>query len=139
MNWFLRTSRAPPDGQFEALLRPHLDRLYRLAYRFTRSREDAEDLLQSLLTKLIPQEDRLIKVELLGPWLARSLYHLYVDQSRQHQRAEAALGRPVTDDDVIDAIVDEVSDSPEQATDRHFTQRKLELALADTLRWVRAA
>ena len=123
MNWVLRTSRAPPDGQFEALLRPHLDRLYRLAYRFTRSREDAEDLLQSLLTKLIPQQERLAQVELLGPWLARSLYHLYVDQARQRQRSEAAFGKLVTDDDVIAAIVDEQSESPEQATDRHLTQR----------------
>jgi RNA polymerase sigma-70 factor (ECF subfamily) len=130
MSWFSRAPPSPASGRFEILLRPHLDRLYRLAYRFTGSREDAEDLVQSLLIKLIPQEDRLAEVDILAPWLARSLYHLYVDQARRRGRAEAAIGRPISDAEVITAIADEVSESPEQAADRQFTQRRLAAALA---------
>ena len=120
----------PPADRFETLLRPHLDRLYRLAYRFTGSREDAEDLVQSLLIKLIRQEDRLAAVEILAPWLARSLYHLFVDQARQRVRAVMALGHPITDAEAVAAIADEASESPEQAMERHLTQRRLEAALA---------
>jgi RNA polymerase sigma-70 factor (ECF subfamily) len=130
MTWFSRASLPPSNCRFENLLRPHLKRLYRLAYRFTGSREDAEDLVQSLLVKLIRQEDRLAEVELLAPWLARSLYHLYVDQARQRGRARAALGSPVSDAAVIAAIPDEVSESPEQAAELHLTQRRLAAALA---------
>ena len=130
MTWFSRASLPPPNGRFEALLRPHLKSLYRLAYRFTGSREDAEDLVQSLLIKLIRQEDRLAEVQLLAPWLARSLYHLYVDEARRCGRAKAALGSAVSDAAVVAAIPDEVSESPEQAAELHLTQRRLTAALA---------
>ncbi len=130
MKWFSRVSLPPSSGRFETLLAPHLERLFRLAYRFTGSREDAEDLVQNLMIKLIRQEDKLADVELLAPWLARSLYHLYVDQKRQHARTEAALGHPIADADFLDAIPDEVSESPEQGADRHLTERRLAAALA---------
>ena len=45
MKWFSRVSLPPSSGRFETLLAPHLERLYRLAYRFTGSREDAEVMI----------------------------------------------------------------------------------------------
>jgi RNA polymerase sigma-70 factor (ECF subfamily) len=129
MNRFSRAPAPSAGCRFEALVRPHLDRLYRLAYRFTGSRADAEDLVQSLLIKLMPQEERLAAVELLAPWLARSLYHLYVDEMRRHGRTTAALGTR-TDAEVLATITDEVSEQPEQAVERQLTQRKLMAALA---------
>ena len=36
---------------FERLVRPHFDRLYRLAWRLTGARPEAEDLFQELLIK----------------------------------------------------------------------------------------
>jgi RNA polymerase sigma-70 factor (ECF subfamily) len=115
---------------FDALVRPHLDRLYRLAYRFTQSREDAEDLVQSLLIKLLPQAERLALLDLPGPWMARALYNLYIDQTRQRRRQEAAIGSPLTEDGVLEAIADEFSDSPEQAVERSQREQRLALALA---------
>jgi RNA polymerase sigma-70 factor (ECF subfamily) len=130
MSWFPRPSTRPDKGRFEAITRPHLDRLYRLAYRFTGSRHDAEDLVQSLLTKLVTQEERLAAVDLPGPWLARALYHLYVDHARRRSRTEAALGQPVTDTDFMDSLADEVAESPEQAAERQLLRRRLRAALA---------
>lgn len=130
MSWF---SRGPlsPAGRFEELVRPHLERLYRLAYRFTGRREDAEDLVQSLLIKLIAQEQRLAAVQLLGPWLARSLYHLYVDEVRRRGRTAAALGDPTSGCEALETIVDEASEAPELAAERQLTRRRLEAALAE--------
>jgi RNA polymerase sigma-70 factor (ECF subfamily) len=72
--------------QFEALLRPHLDRLYRLAYRLTGAGADAEDLVQDVLVKVYGRRDELTSLDALGPWLGRVLYNRFVDQSRQFAR-----------------------------------------------------
>jgi RNA polymerase sigma-70 factor (ECF subfamily) len=116
---------------FEALLRPHLQRLYRLAYRLTGSRDDAEDLVQSLLVKLVRQEQRLAEVEALAPWLARALYHLYVDDVRRQTRTPTSHSAPETDAALVDALPDEGSETPEQAAERRWTNRRLTAALAE--------
>lgn len=72
---------------FDRLLRPHLDRLYRLAFRFTGSRADAEDLVQELCARLLPQLEVLQRLERPGPWLARALHNLFVDQLRHRERS----------------------------------------------------
>ena len=130
MKWFKPTIVPVRESRFDSLVRPHLERLYRLAYRFTHSREDAEDLVQSLLIKLLAQEERLATLDLPGPWLARALYHLYIDQTRQRRRQEAALGSRLTDEYALDSLVDEVSDSPEQAVERNQRADRLQAALA---------
>ncbi len=71
---------------FEQRIGPHVDDLYRLAYRFTGNRHDAEDLVQELLTRLFDRRRQLRDIENLRPWLARSLYNLYIDSLRSHQR-----------------------------------------------------
>jgi RNA polymerase sigma-70 factor (ECF subfamily) len=129
MKWFSRPARVAADCRFEALLRPHLERLFRLAWRFTQSREDAEDLVQALLLKLLPQEDKLVAVEQLGPWLARSLFYLYIDQVRQRRRQEDGLGLRIDDEDALHAVVDDERGSPEHAADRLRENRRLEGAL----------
>ena len=44
---------------FEALIRPHLERLYRLAYRLAGARAEAEDLFQDVLVKAFTRLDDL--------------------------------------------------------------------------------
>ncbi|MEJ2061073.1 MAG: RNA polymerase sigma factor [Gammaproteobacteria bacterium] len=73
--------------RFEALLVPHLEHLYRLAYRWCGNREDAEDLVQELVIKLYPRLDELERLERARTWLARVLYNLYVDEVRRRQRS----------------------------------------------------
>ena len=86
--WQGRSSTGPG---FEELVAPHIERLYRLAYRFTGNRHDAEDLVQELLVKLYPRVRELKKIEKLGPWLAKSLYHLFIDQSRRAANSPVSL------------------------------------------------
>jgi RNA polymerase sigma factor (sigma-70 family) len=91
---FLRgRSKSPPSdsrsaqGAFAELVRPHLQALYRLAYRFTGRQHEAEDLLQELLTRLYARPEGLNGIESLRPWLARALYNLYVDERRRQARS----------------------------------------------------
>jgi len=84
-------ARKNTEVGFEELVAPHIDRLYRLAYRFSGSQHDAEDLVQELLVKLYPRIKELSKIEKLGPWLSKSLYHLFIDQARRATASPVAL------------------------------------------------
>ena len=74
-------------NDFESLMAPHIERLYRLAYRFCGAAQPAEDLVQDLLLKLYPKRQELLQVETLGPWLARALYNHFVDTTRREIRS----------------------------------------------------
>ncbi len=78
---------------FEALVSPHVEQLYRLAYRYTGQQADAEDLVQDLLIKLYPRTKELQQVAQLRPWLAKSLYYLYIDRYRAKQRNPIEFGQ----------------------------------------------
>ncbi len=79
---------------FEALLAPHLRKLYRLAYRWTGSVADAEDLLQDLLLKLYERRAELAAIAELDSWTARVLYHMFVDNARRYARRRPRVVAP---------------------------------------------
>src|SRR5258706_11531281 len=94
--------RARPDAlNFEDLLRPQVEYLYRLAWRFTGSVADAEDLVQDVLIKLFPRTQELLEIEKLRPWLARVLYNQFVDSVRRQARSP-----------VVELVTDESEDNP---------------------------
>jgi len=70
-----------------ALLRPYVEGMYRLAYRFCGCREDAEDLVQDVLVKLYPRIQELRGIENLQSWLATVLYRQFVDRTRHINRS----------------------------------------------------
>lgn len=70
-------------AEFERLMRPHLANLYRVAYRLTGTETDAEDLLQELMLRLHDRVVEITELDRPGPWLARVLYRLYVDEYRR--------------------------------------------------------
>ncbi len=80
-----------PASSFDGLVRPHITYLYRLAYRFCGNQEDAEDLVQDLLTKLYPRRKELEIIEKLRPWLVTSLYRMFVDGTRRKKRSPLEL------------------------------------------------
>lgn len=81
--WRGRRAKEP----FEVLIAPHVDHLYRLAYRFTRSTAAAEDLVQDVLIKLFRIQDQIAGLDRPRPWMARVLYREYVDRWRRDRLA----------------------------------------------------
>ena len=71
---------------FERLVRPHFDRLYRLAWRLAGSKAEAEDLFQELLIKAYGKIDDLATIDQPGPWLCRVMYNLFIDEKRRFAR-----------------------------------------------------
>jgi len=80
------TDRNDSDASFEALVRPELQRLYRLAYRLSGAANDAEDLVQNVLIKAYERRRELSSIDGLGAWLARVMYNAFVDDLRRHKR-----------------------------------------------------
>lgn len=102
-----RRSRA---RQFEDCVRPHLVGMYRFAYRLTGQREDAEDLVQDVLTKLFPRAEELFAVDRPGAWLNRVLYRRFIDltrkQGRQADRPASGFMSDEASHDFLDSLVD---------------------------------
>ncbi len=92
-------SRNKQADRFEILLKPFIPFLYQLAWRFTGTQADAEDLVQDLLAKLYPRRKDLEKIENLRAWLARVLYRQYVDHLRMQSRTPVDLADTGTDPD----------------------------------------
>ncbi|NOZ37781.1 MAG: RNA polymerase sigma factor [Gammaproteobacteria bacterium] len=90
-------SRNRQNDHFEVLLKPFIPFLYQLAWRFTRSQADAEDLVQELLSKLYPRQQELEKIENLRAWLAKVLYRQYVDRLRMQSRTPVDLANTGTE------------------------------------------
>ena len=74
------------EASFEALLKPHLDRLYRLSFRLAGSKPEAEDLFQDVLVKVYPRMDELIELDEPGSWLCRVMYNHFIDNRRRFAR-----------------------------------------------------
>jgi len=123
MSFLSLFSRSTVHSEFERLVSPHIEHLYRLAFRFTNKSQDAEDLVQDLLVKLYGRQQEMREIERLRPWLDRVLYRMFIDQIRQNQR------RPGTDDDGAEPDEIEHPDSgPEQKLEQRLTQERLQAA-----------
>lgn len=74
------------QASFDALIRPHLDRLYRLSFRLAGNKHEAEELFQDVLTKIFPRLHELIELEEPGGWLCRVMYNHFIDNRRRFAR-----------------------------------------------------
>ncbi len=114
---------------FDKLLRPHLERLFRLAFRLAGSKAEAEDLFQDVLLKAYTRLDDLVEVREPGPWLSRVMYNHFIDNRRRFARArlfsvtEGQLGEPG-----IESLPGQLD--PERDAERLDNIMRLERALA---------
>ncbi|MCC6207932.1 MAG: RNA polymerase sigma factor [Gammaproteobacteria bacterium] len=122
------TTGASEQSAFETLVRPHLKPLFRLAYRLTHGREDAEDLIQELLLKLYPRRHELMEVDRLRPWLARVMYRIFIDNRRRYTRSPVHLavdlGSDVEGADPIENLAG-TGVTPESETEQNILTRHL--------------
>ena len=96
-------SKRRANQEFEERVVPHIEQMYRLAYRFCGKREDAEDLVQDLLVKVYPLQKELSGLDDPKPWLAKVLYRLFIDQRR---RSKSSPVVPIADQDLnIDSVM----------------------------------
>lgn len=127
----IRGSMSSDDHKatFERLVRPHFDRLWRLAFRLTGRKPEAEDLFQELLIKAYRLLDDLVTIDEPGSWLSRVMYNLFVDERRRFQRRRMHLVDEASlPADGIEALAG--TDDPVRDNERLETLRRLDIALA---------
>jgi RNA polymerase sigma-70 factor, ECF subfamily len=93
-----------------ARLGDHVDRLYRAAWAFCGSREDAEDLVQETYARLLARPRLLRNEDDLG-YLLRALRNTFLNQ----KRSESRRLRPVPLPDQLDLVADSRARQPEAA------------------------
>lgn len=110
----MTTTRAAAD-EFEALLAPQLDALYRTARRMTRNADDAEDLVQDTAVRAFRAFAQFQKGTNFRAWIFRVLTTTFINRQR------AAGRQPViesVDEEHAAGIYDHIADdapTPETA------------------------
>ncbi len=108
-------------GRFERVVRPHFDALYRAAIRLTRSRADAEDLVQEVCLRALPALDRIETLEYPLGWLLRVQYRVFVDAARRRARSPFVA----TDGATADERALSADPGPEELTEASLMRRRL--------------
>ena len=119
--------------RFSALIEPHMESLYRQAWRLCGNTPDAEDLLQELMIKIYPRLDEAAKIDKLRPWMARILFNLFIDGKRRNTRSPLHLVVDNNPDSTPGPSLDEMASShpgPEQCQAQDDSQRALLAAVA---------
>jgi RNA polymerase sigma-70 factor (ECF subfamily) len=78
------------DQRFRRLIEPHLDTLFRAAYRLARNRPDAEDLVQETCARAFERLGSLVEDGAVKSWLLRVMHNLFVDGARRARVAPFA-------------------------------------------------
>jgi RNA polymerase sigma-70 factor (ECF subfamily) len=95
------------NERFRRLVEPHLDALFRAAYRLARQRADAEDLVQETCIRACQRIDQLDNSQAVKSWLLRVLHNVFIDGARRAR--SAPIDRFVDGTDLVAA-----SSSPDQ-------------------------
>jgi RNA polymerase sigma-70 factor (ECF subfamily) len=114
-----------PPGSLEALFREHSGAVYRAAYRVTGDPMDAEDVLQTVFTRILRREDELDLSAGAGSYLHRAAVNAALDVLRQKRRRPA-----VTLEEAEPQLVDEASATPEQHRESRELRGRLRAALS---------
>lgn len=107
---------------FESVVGPHLDALYRAAMRLTRCRDDAEDLVQEVALRALPQLAHLSTLDAPLAWLLKIQYRLFIDDRRRKARSPVSAPDELIDD------TESPHASPEQLAEQHQLQQMLSAA-----------
>lgn len=126
-----RKSTARRQAEFTAWVTPHLELLYRTAWRYTGHPQDAEDLVQELLLHLYQKPERWANLDNPGSWLMRALHNLFVDQWRQTRHKPLNNRHDLSWEDLL-AEADTGMNDPARLANSELLQTRLNAAL-DTL------
>lgn len=116
----------PQTSEFEKIVRPHVMKLYRVAYRLCGTVNDAEDLVQDVMVKLYPKRQNLAAIERPGPWLVKVLYRTFIDQRRRVARSPLHLVQTSNNEDdtpLLESIPSEHNNPEELSVNRQMRDR----------------
>src|SRR5215218_3764934 len=114
------STERPPEA-LENLFREHHGSVFRAAYRITGDASDAEDVLQTVFTRLLRREEQPDLSDSAGSYLHRAAVNAALDLIRARKRS-----RTVDLDGVGEHLVDHADPGPEPRQAEIFTMRYFE-------------
>jgi RNA polymerase sigma-70 factor (ECF subfamily) len=109
---------------FDRLVRPHYPTLYRVAWRFTGTRADAEDLVQETCLRAFRHIGRAEVLENPLTWLLCILRRLFIDGTRRCERTNVS-----TLDDGLLGEIASATPGPAETVNSQQVARKIERGL----------
>jgi RNA polymerase sigma factor (sigma-70 family) len=109
--------------QFDALVVPHLETLFRMAYRLVRNTADAQDLAQDTCVAACGSLDAITAADSPLRWLLRVQHNRFIDAHRRRNRAPIATMREPD----VETLISELPD-PEQLLQQFQSEQVLEQA-----------
>ena len=93
----------------------YIEQLYRVAFNLTKSKADADDLVQETYVRALGHHEQFKPGTNLKAWLAKILYNLFVNRYHR-ERKTISIDQPANDDDTVwaDRMV---SDAPGPETE----------------------
>lgn len=122
----------PSTMSWDAIVRAHGDRVYRLAYRLAGNRHDAEDITQEVFIRVFKSLNRFEPGSFSG-WLHRITTNVFLDMVRRQSRVRM---RPIGEET---AQVPSGEPTPEQSVQDGYLDPDLQAALDDLAPEFRAA
>jgi RNA polymerase sigma-70 factor (ECF subfamily) len=107
--------------RFERLIQPHLDALFRAAFRLARNTADAEDLVQDTCLRAYQGVTGVDESQPVKAWLRAILHNVFVDGARRARRSPVV---GATDDTELTARACAAPNPEERAS---MTQREEQL------------
>jgi RNA polymerase sigma-70 factor, ECF subfamily len=111
----LVTEQTHQGDSFARLFGPHIQNLYRTAYRWTQSQHSAEDLVQDLALRVMDRVEEMKSVERLLPWLITIMYRRFVDLHRRAVKSPVVYGNCMNNSDI--ALLKENEEAQEECND----------------------
>jgi len=126
----LACARAGDTSAFASLVMPHRERIFRLAQRVLRNREDAEDAVQTAFLDALRHLDAFEGRSQFSSWLARiALNAAFMRLRSSRRRTETSLDDMVQREDAPTFQVVEARPNPEQ----EFSRKESSLLLAEAM------
>jgi RNA polymerase sigma-70 factor (ECF subfamily) len=116
------STERPPEA-LETLFREHHGSVFRAAYRITGDAADAEDVLQTVFTRLLRREEQPDLSDSAGSYLHRAAVNAALDLIRARKRARTV------DLDGVGDLVDHADPGPERRQGSRELARRLREAM----------
>jgi RNA polymerase sigma-70 factor (ECF subfamily) len=120
---------------YRVLVERHSHNVFRLAYRMTRNRQDAEEVVQEAFLRGYQKLGQFAARSNFGTWVYRIAANYAIDRMRQRQKEESRRESPRAEElngienDPLNLVKDE-SPTPERLTQSIELRKQMERALA---------
>jgi len=120
---------------YRGLVERHSHNIFRLAYRMTGNRHDAEEVVQEAFLRAYQKLGQFAARANFGTWVYRIAANYAIDRMRQRQKEESRREAPKKDEmegmenDPLSRVRDEAP-TPERLTQSLELKKQIELALA---------